>query len=212
MFVTFEGIDGSGKSTLIQSLDEHLRTQGHPVVTTHEPGDGTLGWQLRPILLDLKNKDLSDRAELFLYLADRAQHVHEMIAPILSSGAIILCDRFIDSTVAYQGYGRGLNLAMLRNLNDIATAAVVPDLTLVLDIDPEIALSRAKARNAGAGTIESEGRFEALALDFHKRVRRGFLELAAAEPGRIRVIDAARDYNSVFKDGLRLVEERMAHR
>jgi len=209
MFVTFEGIDGSGKSTQIELLAAHLRQRGRDVLVTREPGDGSLGRQLRPLLLDLKNTGLSDRAELFLYLADRAQHVHEVVAPALTAGRIVLCDRFADSTVAYQGHGRGLDPAMLQGLNALAVAGVMPELTLVLDLAPETGLARARARNLGVGADTTEGRFEALALDFHNRVRSGFLELAAAEPGRIRVIDADRPAQEIFSDVLRAVEEKM---
>jgi dTMP kinase len=210
MFITFEGIDGSGKSTQIEMLAAYLRERGRPVVVTREPGDGSLGRELRPILLDLKNSGLCDHAELFLYLADRAQHVHEVVAPALREGKIVLCDRFVDSTVAYQGYGRGLDPAMLRGQNELAVAGVTPALTLVLDLAPEVGLSRARARNLGAGADTSEGRFEALALDFHNRVRRGYLELAAADPGRIRVIDAARQSKEIFMDVRRAVEDKLA--
>jgi len=209
MFITFEGIDGSGKSTQIELLAASLRERGRRVLVTREPGDGSLGRELRPILLDLKNSGLCDRAELFLYLADRAQHVREVVAPALGDGTVVLCDRFVDSTVAYQGYGRGLDLAMLQGQNGFAVAGVMPELTLVLDLAPEVGLSRARSRNLGAGAAASEGRFEALALDFHTRVRRGYLELAQAEPGRIRVIDAAGRPEEIFTDVRRVVDEKL---
>ncbi|MBF0480564.1 MAG: dTMP kinase [Desulfovibrionaceae bacterium] len=209
MFITFEGIDGSGKSTQIGLLAAHLRESGRQVAATFEPGDGSLGRELRPILLDLKNSGLCDRAELFLYLADRAQHVSEVIAPALRGGAVVLCDRFVDSTLAYQGYGRGLDLAMLRELNALAVAGTAPDLTLVLDLAPQVGLARAKARNLGAGAQDSEGRFEALALDFHNRVRGGYLELAKGEPERIRVVDAGRRPGEIFEDVRCLVDEKL---
>jgi dTMP kinase len=209
MFVTFEGIDGSGKSTQIEMLAAHLEQKGHGVLVTREPGDGSLGRQLRPILLDLKNAGLSDRAELFLYLADRAQHVREVVAPALAAGKIVLCDRFADSTVAYQGYGRGLDPGLLKSLNDLAVAGTTPELTILLDLSPEAGLGRARARNEDAGAAGSEGRFEALALDFHTRVRQGYLALAAAEPERFRVIDAARKPQEIFVDVRRAVAEKL---
>lgn len=190
MFITLEGIEGSGKSTLLNGLAEHLQALSRGVLKTREPGGVGLGKALRAMLLDPANQGLSSRAELFLYLADRAQHVDEIVRPALHENVVVLCDRFTDSTLAYQGYGRGLDLGELRRLNAMATGKTVPDLTLVLDLPVEVGLKRAFSRNVAQGTTASEGRFEAESLAFHDRVRRGYLALAALEPQRIKVLDA----------------------
>ncbi|MBU1230122.1 MAG: dTMP kinase [Proteobacteria bacterium] len=191
MFITFEGIEGTGKSTQIALLQKHLEAQGRRVVVTCEPGGSRIGAELRRVLLSLENRDLTPQAELFLYLADRAQHVAQVVRPALASGAVVLSDRFADSTVAYQGYGRGMDLPLLHQLNAVAVAGLWPDLTLLLDLDPAAGLGRAVARNSREGKTSAEGRFEAESLAFHGRVRQGFLDLAAREPGRIRVLDAS---------------------
>jgi dTMP kinase len=209
MFITFEGIDGSGKSIQLERLRQALSDEGRDVHVTREPGGSPLGRHIRPILVDLKKGEgLSDRTELLLYLADRAQHVHEVIAPVLARGGTVLCDRFLDSTMAYQGYGRGLDTAWLATMNDFTTGCLRPDLTLLFDLPPETGLARARGRNqrAGqAGDSGTEGRFEALAMDFHTRVRDGYLALARAEPDRFRVVDAARGIDEVAAHVRRII-------
>jgi dTMP kinase len=209
VFVTFEGIEGCGKSTQIARLARTLGELGQAVSLTREPGGCELGRTLRAILLSTETRDLSSRAELFLYLADRAQHVASVIRPALDAGAVVLCDRFADSTVAYQGYGRGLDVALLARLNAVAVAGTWPDCTILLDLDPETGLTRARARNAAQGATVDEGRFEAEALAFHARVRRGYRELAAAEPDRTVVIDAGRDIEAVARDVWETVRGKM---
>lgn len=199
MFVTFEGVEGAGKSTQISLAEAWLRETGRAVLTTRQPGGCGLGLTLRSILLDARNTHLDPTAELFLYLADRAQHVAEVIRPALAAGKAVLCDRYHDSTVAYQGFGRGLDVERLIELGRMATGGLVPDVTVVLDLPVEEGLARARSRNAGAGASQSEGRFEALELAFHQRVRDGFLALAAREPGRFAVADATGDPQSVFR-------------
>ncbi len=191
MFITFEGIEGSGKSTQISRLEALLRGQGHEVLRTFEPGGSVLGMSLRRILLDTANKDLTSQAELFLMLADRAQHVIQVIRPALAAGKVVLCDRFADSTLAYQGYGRGLDPAQLETLNALAVDGIWPQLTFLLDLEPEQGLRRAQARNAQEGKAQREGRFEAESLAFHTRVRNGYLELARQYPHRICRVDAS---------------------
>ncbi|QLA18850.1 dTMP kinase [Desulfolutivibrio sulfoxidireducens] len=198
MFVTFEGIEGTGKSTQIGLLAQELTRRGQRVAVTREPGGSLVGRELRRILLSLETKNLCDRAELFLYLADRAQHVAEVVRPALAQGMVVLCDRFTDSTVAYQGYGRGLDPALLRTLNDTATGSLVPDLTILLDLDPEIGLRRALSRNLRAGAQVDEGRFEAESLAFHSRVRQGYLAIAATARERFRIVTAAIPPEEVF--------------
>ena len=209
MFVTFEGVEGSGKSTQIGLLRQSLEAAGHAVTVTRQPGGCELGKTLRAILLSLTTQNLDHRAELFLYLADRAQHVAEVIRPAERAGHVVLCDRFADSTVAYQGYGRGLDVALLNQLNDVAVAGSWPGLTVLLDLDPEQGLGRAVARNLQDGAAVAEGRFEAEALEFHRRVREGYLALAALHPRRFVVVDAARDVDAVAKDVRQAVEARL---
>ncbi len=198
MFVTFEGIEGTGKSTQIRLLARHLEERGRTVLVTREPGGSRIGAELRKVLLSLDNAEITGRAELFLYLADRAQHVAQVIKPALARGEVVLSDRFADSTVAYQGYGRGLDPDMLQSLNAMAMDGLSPDVTILLDIEPEQGLRRALARNLENGAARAEGRFEAEKLDFHQRVRGGYLALAARFPERMRVIDASGDADAVF--------------
>lgn len=198
MFVTFEGMEGSGKSTALRGVAQALAARGRAVVETQEPGGCPLGRTLRAVLLDARTQNLAERAELYLFLADRAQHVHEVVRPALQAGSVVLCDRFCDSTFAYQGHGRGLDLSMLRQLNAQATGGLMPDVTLLFDLPVEEGLARARSRNATDGKSENEGRFEAEKLAFHQRVREGFLELAAAEPDRFRIIDASRRPDQVL--------------
>jgi len=191
MFITFEGIEGTGKSTQIKLLKAHLESLGLGVRTTCEPGGSRIGAELRRVLLSLDNRDLCPRAELFLYLADRAQHVAQVVRPALDAGEIVLCDRFADSTVAYQAYGRGLDEELLHTLNGQAVDGLWPDLTILLDIAPEAGLTRAVERNRAEGKTVAEGRFEAESLAFHARVREGYRSLARRFPQRMRLVDAS---------------------
>ena len=184
LFVTFEGIEGSGKSTHLRHLAAHLRATGHDVVETREPGGSRAGASIRQVLLGSDVVPLAPLTELFLYCADRHQHVQEVIRPALAARRVVLCDRFSDSTLAYQGYGRGLDLEMVRALDARARDGLSPTLTFLLDCPPRVGLARARARQATAD------RFEREAEAFHERVRAGFLALAAAEPVRFCVLDA----------------------
>ena len=189
MFLTVEGIEGAGKSTFIGLLEEELTRRGIDFLRTREPGGCALGRQIRPLLLDASQK-VDPRAELFLFLADRAQHVADTIRPALARGQWVLCDRYADSTIAYQGYGRGMDPEQLQMLNDHATGGLWPDVTFLLDLPAEVGLGRALARNGREGLTQSEGRFEAEALAFHQRIREGFLARAARWPERFCVLDA----------------------
>jgi len=209
MFITFEGIEGTGKSTQIALLQEHLEALGRRVLVTCEPGGSRIGAELRRVLLSLDNRDLTPQAELFLYLADRAQHVAQVVRPALEAGAVVLCDRFADSTVAYQGFGRGMDIKLLHQLNAVAVGGLWPELTILLDLDPETGLARAVARNESEGKTNAEGRFEAESLAFHSRVRQGFLSLAASFPERISILDASGTPEAIAQDLRALVEARL---
>jgi dTMP kinase len=200
-FITFEGIDGSGKTTQLKALESHLVAHGRSCISTREPGGTSLGEVIRQALLEGGKQPVASPAELFLYLADRAQHVQEVILPALAQGKVVLCDRHTDSTLAYQGYGRGIELGLLRSLNDIASRGIRPDLTLLFDCPVEIGLSRTVQRQSKAATKRSrEDRFEREKVEFHEKVRQGFLELARAEPQRFRIIDAARSAAEVGRE------------
>ena len=212
MFISFEGIEGSGKSTAQRLLAEHLQGLGYDPLLTREPGGCALGRSLRPILLDARTRGLSSRAELYLFLADRAQHVAEVIRPALEAGQAVLCDRYADSTLAYQGYGRGLDPEHLRRINDMATGGLMPDLTLLLDLPVHCGLERAGLRNREEGTVLSEGRFDAESLEFHERVRQGYRSLAAEEPERFAIIDAAQPPEDVVLQCISAVEASLRQR
>jgi dTMP kinase len=188
-FITFEGIDGCGKTTQLRNLAQWMRERGHDVVETVEPGGTPIGRQIRKILLDPANGDIQPRAELLLYFASRAQNVDEVIRPALEAGRTVLCDRFTDSTLVYQGCGRGLDTEVVRDLDRIACRGLRPDVTILIDIDIDTSLARAKRRNERTGPDES--RIDEEGAAFHDRVRRGYLALAKAEPGRIVVIDGS---------------------
>jgi dTMP kinase len=190
-FLTFEGTEGTGKSTQVALLGTALRREGREVVVTREPGGTVLGGELRRVLLGSALGPISSEAELFLYLADRAQHVAEVIAPALAGGKVVICDRFSDATMAYQGFGRGLDRQMIERLNAAATSGTLPELTLLLDMpDVEEGLRRAVGRNRMEGVAGVEDRFEHEEIAFHRRVQEGYRRLAAEEPGRFRLFSA----------------------
>jgi dTMP kinase len=189
LFVTFEGIEGCGKSTQLQLASAWLNKQNIPHLVTREPGGTMIGTAIRKILLSEKTVELQPVAEALLYLADRFQHIVEVIRPALDSGKIVLADRYHDSTVAYQGYGRGIPVQWIENIWLGSNAALVPDLTILLDLDPQIGLQRSLEKLRARGLDES--RFEKEALEFHIRVREGFLELARLDPNRFRIIDGS---------------------
>ncbi|CCO24623.1 dTMP kinase [Maridesulfovibrio hydrothermalis] len=190
MFITFEGIEGTGKTTQIKLLKAFLEESGHTVDVTLEPGGSRIGRELRKILLNMESTDITGECELFLYLADRAQHVSQVIRPAVEAGKIVISDRFADSTIVYQGYGRGLDPKLLRSLNDVAVGSHWPDLTILLDIEPEVGLKRAMTRNLQENKMQEEGRFEAESLEFHNRIREGYLTWAALNHERIIVVNA----------------------
>jgi dTMP kinase len=190
MFITFEGIEGSGKTTQIKRLHKVLKERAIPCLLTREPGATKIGLQIRAILLDQKNKKLDPKAELFLYLADRCQHLSEKIQPALSKDRWVISDRFWDATVVYQGMARGLDLKILNQLRPWVLGELKPDRTFLLDLPVSIGLARAWKRINGSEDPKKESRFEKENLTFHEKIRRGYLTLARKEPGRIKVIDA----------------------
>lgn len=194
MFITFEGPEGSGKSSQITQLTPFLKQRGFDVVQTREPGGTPIGDQIRACLHDINNTAMAAETELLLYSASRAQLVREVILPALTAGTVVLCDRFADSTTAYQGYGRGIDLAKLAAMTQIATGGLQPDLTLLLDID----VARGLARRTVGG--EEMNRLDRETLAFHERVRAGYHQLAQENPRRWRVIDADRPPESVQAD------------
>lgn len=188
-FITFEGLEGSGKSTQVGLLYRYLSSIGYDVIQTQEPGGTKIGEKIRKILLSRSNACMSSMTELLLFVGERAQHVDEVIKPALASGKVVICDRFTDSTVAYQGYGRDQDLEMIQTLNRIATNNIIPDLTILIDIEPNEGLSR-----AGKGDrIEQED------LAFHQAIRAGYLKIAEKEPNRVKVVEGNKDIDSLHQ-------------
>lgn len=206
LFITFEGVEGCGKTTQIRLLSDLLASRGYKVRMTREPGGCPIANQIRSILLDGGNSAMTPMAELMLYAAARAQHVAEVIAPALASDSIVLCDRFTDATLAYQGFGRGLDCRTITELNMLARGRYIPDLTLLFDCPAEVGLSRAISPVNEHGVKEE--RFEQESLGFHRKVRDGYLELARLEPDRFRIIDANRDIAAVAEETAAIVLER----
>ena len=194
-FITFEGPEGGGKSTQVQTLAEWLRKQGKKVVVTREPGGTRMSELIRALVRDEMEDPPVTRCEVLLFLAARAQVVSQVIRPALAHGEWVVCDRFADSTFAYQGYGRGIDVQLLKNFNDFVTEGLVPDLTILLDVPPEVSRTRLAARQAS--TADTGDRIEAAGEMFHRRLREGFLDLAKAEPKRFTVIDASKSIDKV---------------
>jgi dTMP kinase len=207
VLITLEGIDGTGKSTQLRRLVRHLRQEGYPVRATREPGGTPAGEKVRAILMSEK-EDLSALTELALFYAARAQHVVDVIRPALERGEVVISDRYNDCSFVYQGYARGLGARTVRLLDRAICGPTQPDLTLVLDLDPRLALERALGRDAKSGS----SRFEAAGLEFQKRARAAYLGLARREPRRVKVIDAGRTSRQVAADIHRLVDEELGRR
>ncbi len=217
LFITFEGPDGSGKSTQINLTAQYIQELGYDVLCTREPGGTSIGNQIRDVLHDVANTEMAAQAEVLLYSASRAQHVEQVILPHLRRGGVVLCDRYADSTYAYQGYGRQLEFDVLRLITRFATQNLKPDITIYLDLDAEAGLNRkAVANTAGQGEWN---RMDQLELSFHQRVRAGYLEMAQSEPQRWLVVDAnasvaevrqaiCQRLDTVLKQGVKINDER----
>ena len=197
-FITFEGPEGSGKSTQLRRLAEGLRAAGHRVFETAEPGGTPIGMQIRRVLLDAQNVEMRPTTEMLLMFACRAQNIDQWILPALAEGQIVLSDRFTDSSVVYQGIARGLGTDVVYEVDRIACRGLVPDLTLVIDVDTQTGLKRAHARNQRTQDVET--RLDEQAIEFHKKVREAYHHLAADEPARVRLIDGSRDEDTVAQD------------
>jgi dTMP kinase len=193
LFITLEGTDGSGKTTQMNFIRDYLTGSGYEVLLTREPGGTRISEKIRSIILEPEYKEMGNIAEFLLYSAARAQLVSEVVKPALERGAIVICDRYVDSSYAYQGYGRGMNLEMLERISDIATAGQMPDVTFFFDLDPETALKRRMA-STQSDRIENEE------LEFHKRVHSGYVRLSGQHPERIRRIDAGRPAESIWAE------------
>jgi dTMP kinase len=191
MFITLEGIEGSGKTTQLPRLCDFLTARGLDCIVTREPGGTAAGRRIRAILLDPESRGLSPKAELLLYVADRADHVAKVILPALSAGKIVVCDRYVDATIAYQGIARGLGAELVASLHRLLFDDLKPDLTLLFDLPPDVSLRRALGALQRGDRSAGESRFEKEARAFHERVRAGYLQLADREPDRYRVLDAA---------------------
>jgi dTMP kinase len=202
-FITFEGPDGSGKSTQIQGLAEYLQGLGQTVLLTREPGGTEIGEKIRDLLHDLRHREMQPRAEILLYSAARAQLVGQRIRPALESGGTVLCDRYADSTLAYQGYGHGLDLEIMRLITSFATQGLRPDLTLLFDLEPALGLKRRQADGVEWNRLDDYD------LAFHQRVRQGYHELAQADPGRWVTLDATLGRQKLQEEVRRVVAERL---
>jgi dTMP kinase len=204
-FIVFEGVEGCGKTSQMQLCQEWLQSLGISVLLTREPGGTELGLDIRRLLLEkAENKPIGELTELLLYAADRAQHIEQELKPNLATGKHVLCDRYIESTIAYQGYGRGLNMSLIEQLNDIATGGLQSDLTIWLDVDVEVGLARKLGSQAALDRIEQE------AIAFHQRVQQGYAQLAAAYPERIIPIDGSLSKEEVHQIVQRILRDRLS--
>jgi len=212
MFISFEGIEGSGKTTQARHVSRFLRDKGHDCVITREPGGTRIGEKIRAILLDPSNKDMDPLTELLLYMADRSQHIKAIIHPRLAEGRTVLCDRYYDATMAYQGFARGLDVELIQKTHQLLFDDLKPDMTLLLDLPAEIGLTRAWEQIKNGNRAGAETRFEEERLSFHRKVREGYLELSHREPERFRVIDASKDEHDVLKKIITVLDAEIQRR
>jgi len=215
IFITFEGPDGSGKTTQLRRLAETLKQSGHDVVVTREPGGTAISDKVRSIILDPAHEEMVDQAEVLLYAASRAQHVHEFILPALQAGKIVLCDRFIDASIAYQGYGLGIDVETVRAVNRFASSGLQATRTYILDVPVEVSLARLHKRAPGQDAAGQQlDRIEQKSAEYHNRVRAGFHQIAAENPERVFVVNADRSEDEIAADILtecsRLLQEHLS--
>ncbi len=211
MFITFEGIEGSGKTTQMRKTADFLKNAGYKIIVTREPGDTLIGKKIRSILLDPENKNMSYLCELLLYVADRVQHLHEVVEPGLAADKIVLCDRFIDSTIVYQGKARGLDTDLIEKIHGTGTGILdrfKPDLTVLFDLEPETGLKRTFKALKNGQREENETRFEQENIKFHEKVRQGYLELALKEKSRFLIVDASLEPDQVLNRIIAGIRER----
>jgi len=204
LFITFEGVEGAGKTTQIELLKNELDRRGIEYIVTREPGGTAIGEKIRGVLLDPENKEMNYMTELLLYYASRAQHLYEKINRAKESGKVVICDRYSDSTMAYQGYGRGIDKQLIETLNAVVERGNKPDITFIIDADPEVTLVRAKRKSENIGD-----RLEQESLEFHKRVREGFIAQAKREPERIAVIDGNKSIEEINGDIIARLFEKL---
>ncbi len=200
LFIALEGPDGSGKSTITKLLEDYFEDKGISHIITREPGGTDIGEDIRNLILDNKNTEMSPETEALLYAASRGQHVHEKIRPGLEEGKVVLCDRFVLSSLAYQGVGRGLGIKEVKAINDFAIKDIYPDLILFFHIDPEVTLNR-KTKKLGGDRLEKEGN------DFHNKVYEGYMELIKMYPKNIKIIDATRPISEVLEQSIKEIEK-----
>jgi dTMP kinase len=215
IFITFEGPDGSGKTTQLKKLGEELKKLGHDVLVTREPGGTSISDKIRSIILDPVHEEMVDQAEVLLYAASRAQHVHQLILPALEAGRIVLCDRFIDASVAYQAYGLGVDVDIVKAISRYASSGLEASRTYILDVPVEISLARLHHRASGSGANAQQlDRIEHKHVDYHSRVREGFHQIASDHPDRVRVVNANRSVEDIateiWSDCNRLLEEHIS--
>jgi dTMP kinase len=199
IFISFEGIEGTGKTTQVKLLVKHLREKGFRIIRTEEPGGTLISLKIRELLLSLENRDMDPVTELLLYNASRVQHIKEVILPAIEKGDIVITDRFSDSTVAYQGYGRGIDLKLIDSLDNISTSRLRPDITIILDIDAETGLRRNRE-------INKNDRLEQEHISFHEKVRKGFIDIASKEPERVKLVDCSVSLEDVHRKILNIID------
>jgi len=203
-FISFEGIDGSGKTTQIKLLEKYLKSRDVPVVVAREPGGTEVGESIRQVLLKSGNTALRPLSELLLYNASRHQNLYQRVLPALEAGYWVLSDRYVDASMAYQGYGRGVDVSLIDQLNNMVINQHMPNLTVLIDMDPALAVSRAQERNRHDST--DEGRFERESLEFYQRVRQGYLEIAANDPLRVRVVNGDKPIETLHREIVSLLK------
>ncbi|MEA1969192.1 MAG: dTMP kinase [Thermodesulfobacteriota bacterium] len=209
MFITLEGIEGSGKTSQVERIARFFNNAGYDTIVTREPGDTDIGKKIRSILLDPENNGISPLCELLLYGADRAQHLFEVVVPSLKAGKIVLCDRFADATAVYQGAARGIEKSLIDKIHEIVVKELKPDLTILFDLDPETGLERTFAAVKTGQRSETETRFEQERIEFHEKVRKGYLALAGNEKQRFLIVDASKNKDEVFEQILSGIKQRL---